>query len=166
MIYSVIERIHLVTFDESILAYQPSHNAKVIADAKGEPIPVVFIKRKPHPNGLELFLFSSFINHPHDHPLNGSIRKMPYIVDCLPHLQVGDVASNNAFALFRNRYVIYFHIQIIDGLLKISLIVFLILDLDLMMRCLKFNSGEESGQLQHLLILFLHFGIFYHITIL
>ena len=64
----------------------------------GEPIPVVYIKRKPHPNGLEVFLLSSYINHPTEEG-----HKYPYIVDCLPHLQVGDVTTGNVFSLFRNR---------------------------------------------------------------
>ena len=32
----------------------------------GEPIPVVFIPRKPHPNGLEIFLSVTYIDNPID----------------------------------------------------------------------------------------------------
>jgi predicted membrane channel-forming protein YqfA (hemolysin III family) len=56
------------------------------------------MQRKPHPHGLEIFLLSSFFYH----PMNPKC-KMPYILDCLPHLQVGDVTTGNLFALLRQR---------------------------------------------------------------
>jgi hypothetical protein len=80
------------------MTYQPTSKTKKVAASEGEPIPVVYIPRKPHPNGLEAFILSSFFDHPTE-----ANRKMPYIIDCLPHLQVGDVHSGNVFALFRQR---------------------------------------------------------------
>jgi len=48
--------VSIVAIDESVIAYQPSHEAKMQAEKDGAPIPVVYIPRKPHPNGLECFL--------------------------------------------------------------------------------------------------------------
>ncbi len=40
MFISVIERIYMAVFDESVLAYQPISKTKEAAIARGEPIPV------------------------------------------------------------------------------------------------------------------------------
>ena len=82
----MIELIEIVTFDESIIAYQPSSEVKARAN-QIEPIPVVYIPRKPHPNGLLLYQGATYIQH----PLNPT-KKLPYLVETLPHLQVGDIA--------------------------------------------------------------------------
>lgn len=74
-----------MTTDESTIAYQPSFGVKVRAEKRGEPIPVMFIKRKPHPNCLVIYQSMTYI----EHPIRNS--KLPFIVDMLPHLQVGDV---------------------------------------------------------------------------
>jgi hypothetical protein len=79
--------------------YQPSAPVKTRNDSKQEPIPVVFIPRKPHPNGLLVYLLASFINHP--------VRpdsKVPFILDILPHLKVGDAAPVDAFCKFIDRF--------------------------------------------------------------
>ncbi len=73
--------------DESIIAYQPGADVKAKAAVKGEPIPVIYIPRKPHPNRLELFICASFINNPAK--VGGVI---PFILNILPHLKVGDVS--------------------------------------------------------------------------
>jgi hypothetical protein len=41
------------------MAYQPRKKVKIAAEIQGEPISVVFIPRKPHPNGLEIFLVTT-----------------------------------------------------------------------------------------------------------
>jgi hypothetical protein len=81
------------------MAYQPSAEAKQKALRNGDYIPVTFIPRKPHPNGLLAYLLASFIVHPLE-----PTRRLPFILDLLPHLRVGDVTSGNAFRLFRSRW--------------------------------------------------------------
>lgn len=81
----MIERIDTLTIDESMIAYQPGKVRKQKASEDGEPIPVMWIKKKPHPNGLVIYHVCTFIEHP--------IRKgsvIPFIVDTLPHLKSGD----------------------------------------------------------------------------
>ena len=68
------------------MAYHPSSIVKKKAELNEEPIPVVYIPRKPHPNGLLLYQAMSFIKHP-----TKSNSVLPFILDTLPHLQVGDI---------------------------------------------------------------------------
>jgi hypothetical protein len=46
-----VSGVQLVVIDEFVMAYQPRKEVKAATEIKGEPIPVVFIPRKPHPNG-------------------------------------------------------------------------------------------------------------------
>jgi hypothetical protein len=63
-----------------------------------ELIPIVYIPRKPHPNGFLLYLIVSFIHHPHK---QNSV--IPVIIDIIPHLQVGDVCASKAVQDTMNR---------------------------------------------------------------
>lgn len=75
----------VVTIDEGLMAYQPCQDTKEYNELIGEPIPVVFIPRKPHANGLLLYIVCSFILNP------VTQSKMPVILDMHPHLTSGDV---------------------------------------------------------------------------
>jgi hypothetical protein len=95
----LIENVTTVVTDESVLEYQPTNDVKQKAQVMGEPIPVVFIPRKPHPNGLECFLTCSYISHP--------IKKdkvLPFVVDILPHLKMGDLSPTGAVQQTMARY--------------------------------------------------------------
>jgi len=46
----------LLIFNEQVIGYQPSLAVKTHATKAGHFISVVFIPRKPHPNGLILYL--------------------------------------------------------------------------------------------------------------
>jgi len=46
------------------MEYQPSHEMKEKAVINGEPIPVIYIPRKPHPNGLLAYISATFLPHP------------------------------------------------------------------------------------------------------
>lgn len=77
----------MLTVDEHMNAYQPSSKTKEYADkVLFEPIPVTHIPRKPHANGLIEYLFVTYVDNP---ARRNSV--LPYIVDILPHIQVGDV---------------------------------------------------------------------------
>lgn len=88
----------MVTVDEHMNEYQPTKEIKSKADEDGEPIPVVYIPRKPHPNGLLEYILATYIDNP--------IRTdsvLPYVVDIIPHLQVGDVSPVSSVIDFLSR---------------------------------------------------------------
>ena len=63
-LYRLTESVDIVTVDESMIDYQPSSEKKKKSENNGDPIPVVFIKRKPHPNGLLTYILASYVDHP------------------------------------------------------------------------------------------------------
>jgi hypothetical protein len=97
--HSHISEIHSVTVDESLIGYQPSRPVKDKAEKQGEPIPVAYIPRKPHPNGLLGYLLLTPVDHP------GKPRKgLPYILDILPHVSIGDSAPQDVVRKFMERW--------------------------------------------------------------
>jgi hypothetical protein len=90
-IIRIISDISVLTVDEATISYEPNASTKKIAITLGEPIPLTYIPRKPHPNGLLLYLGSSYILHP-----TKQQSKLPYVVDIIPHLQVNDVSCSIA----------------------------------------------------------------------
>ena len=55
------------------------------------------MQRKPHPNGLLIYLLACAVNHP------GNINGMPFILDFLPHLVVNDTAPDDTVVQFKDR---------------------------------------------------------------
>ena len=80
--------------------YQPKHATKQKAEQNGEPIPVVYILRKPHPNGLLEYLLVTYVNHPKKRN-----KKLPYILDIIPHVKAGDSSPTEAVKEFMKRYL-------------------------------------------------------------
>jgi hypothetical protein len=101
MMFSLIEDVFIIVIDEGLLGYQPSGKTKAAADRKGEPIPVVYIERKPHPNGLEVWPACSYIVHP-----SRPNSKVPFIVDFIPKLTVSDTSSPSIVQQIMQRYEI------------------------------------------------------------
>lgn len=87
---SQIIRVSTCAVDESLIAYKPSPEKKKRAEAEGEPISTVFIQRKPHKDGLLLYLACSYTN------LSPTSPKVPYIIAFYPHLREAD--QGDAFA--------------------------------------------------------------------
>jgi hypothetical protein len=85
--------------DEFVMAYQPRKEVKA-AEVQGQPIPVVFIPRKPHPNGLEIFLATT----PADHP-SSTQEHLPFTLDIIPHLKYGDNAPTDVFRSFMKNWI-------------------------------------------------------------
>jgi hypothetical protein len=83
--FRIIEDIHVISIDESMVEYHPSANKKCKLSDSGEPIPVVFIQRKPHPNGLLLYEAVTYVEHPAKND-----RVLPFIVDMVPHIRMND----------------------------------------------------------------------------
>jgi hypothetical protein len=94
-----VDNVELAVVDESVLAYQPSKKVKEMADTNGEPIPVVYIPRKPHPNGLEIFLVTTPIEDP-----TSQKEKLPYIVDIVPYLRNGDNVPSDIIRTFMKHW--------------------------------------------------------------
>jgi hypothetical protein len=82
-----LESVHVLTIDESVIGYTPRKKIKERADTKGDPIPTVFVPRKPHPNGLECFLACTYVTSP------VTAKPVPYVCSIVPHLKVGDCTS-------------------------------------------------------------------------
>lgn len=95
----MVDSLKMITFDESLMAYQPSSKVKQKANEM-EPIPVVFIPRKPHPNGLLLYQAVTYIQH----PINPA-KKIPYLFDTLPYLKIGDARSIQNLQKIKERLV-------------------------------------------------------------
>jgi hypothetical protein len=106
---SFLEKVGIVTIDESLIGYQPSDEAKKREDANGNPIPVVFIPRKPHPNGLIFYTVCSYLPNPlyskkyrEQDPLWIKKKKtkkfrnhfLPVIVDFFPHVTCNDISPH------------------------------------------------------------------------
>jgi hypothetical protein len=70
-----------------------------MADTNGEPIPVVYIPRKPHPNGLEIFLVTTPVEDP-----TSQKEKLPYIIDIVPHLRNGDNVPSDIIRSFMKHW--------------------------------------------------------------
>ena len=87
----MINSVDLITVDESVIEYQPCLQKKKKSEEMGEVIPVVYIPRKPHPNGLLLYLSCSWLPHPIY--VNSAI---PVIIDLIPHLKPHDVSPSIA----------------------------------------------------------------------
>ena len=90
--------VTLVAVDETVIEYQPGQSAKKQAEERGTPIPVVFIPRKPHPNGLLLYQAVTMV----DSPINNGT--LPFILDIIPHLKQGDSVPASSFQLIMNRW--------------------------------------------------------------
>eukprot|EP01105_Mastigella_eilhardi_P014704 TRINITY_DN3345_c0_g1_i2.p1 TRINITY_DN3345_c0_g1~~TRINITY_DN3345_c0_g1_i2.p1 ORF type:complete len:434 (+),score=59.09 TRINITY_DN3345_c0_g1_i2:763-2064(+) len=82
---------HVATFDELLFGYQPSADTKLDAERAGEPIPVVFIQRKPHPNGLLIYLLATCVKN----SLKG--KNVPFVLSIFPHLTAGDIRAQVTF---------------------------------------------------------------------
>lgn len=59
---------------------------------------MTYIQRKPHPNGLLLYLLGCAVEHP------ASINGVPFILDFLPHLVVNDTAPDDTIFQFKERW--------------------------------------------------------------
>lgn len=101
-LFNTVSNVSTVTIDEHINGYQPSHKTKEKAVERGEPIPVVYIPRKPHPNGLLIYLMCSYVDHPQQNN-----KRLPFVIDIEPHLKVGDVSPEQTVRTFMNRYIFY-----------------------------------------------------------
>lgn len=70
----------------------------MLLDLLGEPYPGVYIQRKPHPNGLLLYLLSCCVDH------HAREKGLPFVLDFLPHLVVNDTAPDDTLVQFRERW--------------------------------------------------------------
>jgi len=81
-------------FDETVYAYHVSKEIKQRAEQDQDPIPVVFIPRKPHPNGLMSYKLSTI--------LPGG---KPYTLVLIPHYSIPQIsptcALNEAITQFK-----------------------------------------------------------------
>lgn len=86
-----VHNVAIVTVDETVVGYRPSHASREKARLTGHAIPLVYIKRKPHPNGLEIFLGCTYVK------TQFTRKGLPFVVSFVPHLvtsghSCGDIA--------------------------------------------------------------------------
>jgi hypothetical protein len=53
-------------------------------EQEGEPIPKMYIPRKPHPNGLLVYLLATYVKNPNS---NDEDKKLPLIINMLPRVK-------------------------------------------------------------------------------
>lgn len=95
-----ITEVEEATADEIVIEYKPSKKVKDHFEQLGIPIPVVYFPRKPHPNGLEDMALMTFVEHP-----GNPNKKLPYMLDLLPHLVVGDCAPIACVQQFMKQWI-------------------------------------------------------------
>jgi hypothetical protein len=94
-----VSEVSVAVVDEALIGYQPGHVAKERAERRGAPIPVQYMPRKPHPNGLLLYMICTWIMNPAEVSTN-RLPKLPFILDFHPHLTVGDSAPHDVLLDF------------------------------------------------------------------
>lgn len=102
----MINSIHTICYDELAVGYQPAKETKEKAEEIGEPIPIMFIPRKPHPNCLLIYIMAGYLEHP---TRQKSI--LPFILNIHPHLKSNDSSPQNSVIQAIQRYLylqIYF----------------------------------------------------------
>jgi len=65
----------VVAIDETIFAYKVRKEVRVEFENKKDPIPIHYIPRKPHPNGLLAWVLATKSDH----------TNKPYVLDMIPH---------------------------------------------------------------------------------
>jgi hypothetical protein len=106
--YSHVTKVEILTIDEHINSYQPRKETKEQAERDQEPIPVVYIPRKPHKNGLLTYFANSYLNTPQQPDKN-----LPIILDMIPHLRVGDSSAVQAAETILKRLIYFLLFQLI-----------------------------------------------------
>jgi len=85
-----LEVVRVLAIDEMVIGYAPRKETQLDAEKEGEPIPTVYVPRKPHPNGLECFLACTYVENP------GNAAQVPYVCSIVPHLKANDYTSIGA----------------------------------------------------------------------
>ncbi len=76
----------IICFDEALWDFRPNKNTKEEAEKRKDPIPVVFIPRKPHPNGLLCYFMGMKMFN----------TNLPYVFDLEPHISFPQVPPQQA----------------------------------------------------------------------
>ena len=97
----LISQVSVITEDELLIGYQSSKQVKERSETIGEPIPIVYMPRKPHPIGLLNYLLVTYV----DDPIKIG-KKRPYILDLQPHIQSGDTSLIEITSNFLNRWTL------------------------------------------------------------
>jgi hypothetical protein len=93
----------IVTFDETIFEFQPSRKVKEEAEKNRDAIPVVFMKGKPHPNGLLCYFFGTKMTN----------TKLPYMFDLQPHISIPQIAPQAALIKSIDRWDYHYKSHIV-----------------------------------------------------
>jgi hypothetical protein len=86
-----------VAVDETLYSYQPDSKTKEAAAAAGDRIPLVYIPRKPHKNGLLVYHMAC----------KSEKTEQPYLLDIEPRLSEPSVSPREAFLAILKRWECY-----------------------------------------------------------
>ena len=81
--YSLLSSIDILTVDECLIGYKPSNQTKEKYKKNFDEIPLVYIPRKPHPNGLLIYLSSTEVFFSYRK------NKISFVLDIFPNLNSG-----------------------------------------------------------------------------
>lgn len=81
------QSVHVVTIDESVIGYTPSQTVMNRSKEKSDYIHIVFVPRKPHPNGIECYISATYVD-------DFQSSKTPWILGIYPHLIPGDQSDS------------------------------------------------------------------------
>lgn len=98
---SHLTEVKVVVGDEEVDEYQPSKVTKKAAEVSGDPIPLAYFPRKPHPNGLLYYFYTTYVRN-----ALAEQEKMPYTVDIHIHLKQGDSAPVDVIKQFCDRWAL------------------------------------------------------------
>lgn len=76
--------VSVCAVDEAVISYTPSAAVKERETARGTKIPVVYVPRKPHPVGLEMYIAATYIED------STTRHGLPWAIGIYPHLVDGD----------------------------------------------------------------------------
>ena len=98
----LLEEIKHAVIDESILAYEPCSSTKDNHEVLGDTIPVTYIPRKPHPNGLLLYGMVTTVKSSIPHQSD-----IPFCVGFVPYISGRDVCPTKMYKTFSDRYIFH-----------------------------------------------------------
>jgi hypothetical protein len=91
---TLLKNCNFVVVDEGIFEFQPSHESKEFYEKVHCPIPVVYIVRKPHPNGLLVYYLFTKSSKPNK----------SYILDYQPKLNGNEMSPSYTAKMLVDRY--------------------------------------------------------------
>lgn len=95
-----------IAIDETLYAYHVTAKVRDFYDQMGWPYPKVYIKRKPHPNGMESVSAGTMVEY--------EDKTLPYIVDIAPYIFTPQPSATASVAKLNRSLDLRSSLQIMD----------------------------------------------------